>query len=151
MEAYKEITFGYYVAENEEREPGSYDINGDKITSSTQIAEPMHDMSFRNITTPKEVGKKQRELLGQTMNERYRNSIEYCQKNGCKISGIILKGVNHTEIFNRNLNPNMDYFIQQVADFYFKGELLTESPEACVPTINESFQIARNNKDYRTK
>lgn len=39
----------------------------------------MHDMSFRGATTPKEVGKKQRQIFGQTMNERYRKSIEACK------------------------------------------------------------------------
>ncbi len=42
-------------------------------------------MSYRAITTPKEVGISQRALLGQTMNERYKNSIEYYKNNGYDI------------------------------------------------------------------
>ena len=151
MESYKKILFGYYVAENEEREPGNYDINGDEITDSSQIAMPMHDISFKSITTPKEVGKRQRELLGQTMNERFKNSIEFYKCNGYKISGIILKGVNHSGIFNINSNPNLSYFAKQISEFYYDGKLLTESKEACVPSINESFQISRNNQEIRIK
>jgi hypothetical protein len=33
-------------------------------------------MSFRSISTQKEVGQKQRQLLGQTMNERFKKAIE---------------------------------------------------------------------------
>lgn len=151
MYSYKKILFGYYVAENEEREPGNYDINGDEITDSSQIAMPMHDMSFRSITTPKGVGKKQRELLGKTMDERFKNSIEFYKRNGYKISGIILKGVNHSGIFNINSNPNLSYFAKQISEFYYDGKLLTESKETCVPSINESFQISRNNQEIRIK
>lgn len=150
-EAYKNIIFGYYVAENEEREAANWDINGDKIISSNQIASPMHDMSYRELTTPKEVGKKQRTLLGQTMNERYKNSIEYYKKKGINISGIILKGANHFGIFNSNINPSADYLKQQLIRFYYEGEPLEGNNDNCVPIMNENFQINRNNKNEKIK
>lgn len=80
LDAYRQIRFGYYVAEKEEKEPGDWNQEGERITDSNkQVRTPMHDMSFRGATTPKEVGKKQRQIFGQTMNERYRKSIEACK------------------------------------------------------------------------
>lgn len=77
IEAYKKIQFGYYVGEKEELDTGEWNIEGDKgITDQCKILAPMHDMSFRSVTTPKKVGIKQRHILGQTMNERYRQAIE---------------------------------------------------------------------------
>ena len=122
IEAYKKIQFGYYVAEYEEKEQGSYDINGEKITTHSQIPAPMHDMSYRAITTKKEVGKKQRELLGETMNKRYKNTIEYYKKLGIDISGIILRSASHANIFDSRINRSADYLKQQMIDFYNKKE-----------------------------
>ena len=111
----------------------------------------MHDMSYRAITTPKEVGISQRALLGQTMNERYKNSIEYYKNNGYDISGIILKGANHAGIFNSNVNPSADYLKQQLINFYYKHKPLTANQENCASKMNESFQIARNNHSQTEK
>ena len=77
IEEYKKIKFGYYVGEKEEQDAGVWDTEGNRfVDEKTQIRAPMHDMSFRSLTTPKEVGKRQRQLLGQTMNERYKKAIE---------------------------------------------------------------------------
>ena len=77
IEDYKKIKFGYYVGEKEEQDTGEWDVEGDKyICAKGQIRAPMHDMSFRSVTTPKEIGQKQRQLLGQTMDERYKKAIE---------------------------------------------------------------------------
>lgn len=142
-EAYKNIQFGYYVAENEARESGSYDINGEKIVSPNQIPAPMHDMSYRIPTTPLEVGKKQRELYGTTMDERYKNAIEYYQKLGINISAIILRDANHRGIFNSNITRSSDYLKQQLLNFYIKKEPLKKDSINCVSKINDTFQLSR--------
>jgi hypothetical protein len=77
IDEYKKIKFGYYVGEKEEQDAGEWDIEGNKYTGAEgQIEAPMHDMSFRSVSTQKEVGQKQRQLLGQTMNERFKKAIE---------------------------------------------------------------------------
>jgi hypothetical protein len=77
IDEYRKIKFGYYVGEKEEKDDGNWDIEGNKYTGAKdQIKAPMHDMSFRSVSTPKAVGKKQRQLLGQTMNERFKKAIE---------------------------------------------------------------------------
>ncbi len=85
---YRKIQFAYYVGEFEARKAGNFDINGDRITSDMQIPAPMHDMSFRSVSTPKEVGIEQRKLLGQTLNERYKNAIEANKRYGIDIEGV---------------------------------------------------------------
>lgn len=145
-EAYKNIQFGYYVAEYEERELGSYDIKGERVTELSQIPAPMHDMSYRGITTPKEVGKKQREILGETMNERYKNAIEYYKNIGIDISGIILRGANHSGILDNRVNRSADYLKEQMVNFYNTGEPLKSDLYNCVGKMDETFQTRRNLK-----
>lgn len=143
LDSYKKIQFGYYVAQNEEKEGGSYDINGERVTSSTQIPAPMHDMSYRSLSTPKEVGKSQRELFGETMNSRFQNSIEFYKKLGIDISAIILRDATHREIFNSNIVRSSDYLKQQLINFYRKKEPLKKDSINCVSEINNSFQKSR--------
>lgn len=77
VEEYKKIKFGYYVGEREEQDDGNWNLEGERYEKGKgQVRAPMHDMSFMSITTPKEVGALQRQLLGQTMNERYKKAIE---------------------------------------------------------------------------
>lgn len=64
----------------------------------------MHDMLYRGITIPKTVGKLQRNMLGQTMNERFKNTIEEYKKMEIDILGIILKGLQHHGIFNNKID-----------------------------------------------
>lgn len=149
IEAYKKIKFGYYVAENEEREPGSHDINGERIIDSSQIPAPMHDMSYRAITTTKEVGKKQRELFGETMNERYKNVIDYYKNLGIDISGIILRGANHSGIFDSRTNRSADYLKQQMINFYNKKEPLKYDLHNCVERMDETFQQIRTKENVK--
>lgn len=119
-EVYKKIQFAYYVGEKEAMESGNFDINGDRIKDNTQIAAPMHDMSFRSVITPKEVGKVQRQLLGKGFDERYKNSIEANKRYGIDIEGIIIEGSTHRDIFNARVTPNSRYLIGQIIDFYNK-------------------------------
>ncbi len=145
--AYKQIQFAYYVGEHEEREPGSYDINGDKIINDKQVAAPMHDMSYREITTKTEVGKKQREILGETMDERYKNSIEYCKKIGIDISGIILRGAYHHGILDDKVNPSAEYLKNSILEFYYEGKQFKSDSVNCVEKLNETFQKNRNERN----
>lgn len=152
FEEYKKIQFGYYVAENEEREPGNYDINGDiLIKKSSQIPTPMHDMSYRTPTTPKEIGIKQRELLGKSMNERYWNAIKYYKKMGISISGIVLRFAEHNSIFNSKQTRCFEYLKNQLWQFYKYRNQLKSDAINCVDKINgyfqESRQTLRDNKE----
>ena len=146
LDSYKKIQFGYYVAQNEEREGGSYDINGEKVTSRSQILAPMHDMSYRNRSTPKEVGKSQRKLLGETMNDRFQNSIRFYKELGIDISAIILRDANHLGIFNSKITRSADYLKQQLINFYRKKEPLKKDSINCVSEIDDSFQKDRNER-----
>lgn len=141
--AFRNIQYGYYVAENEERENAEWDINGDFIESKKQIPAPMHDMSFRAVTTPKEVGKAQRERLGQTMNERYRHSIEYYKELDIDVSSIILRDAVHGTIFNSNITRTSPYLKEQILNFYYHGIPLQYDEINCAKKMNEKFQKTR--------
>lgn len=148
FEEYKKIKFGYYVAEKEEKEPGNWSIDGERCNKNDgKIRAPMHDMSFREITMPKEVGKKQRELLGQTMNERYKNSIDINKKLGIDIEGIILKGANHGNIFNPQKTTTSQFLVKQLLEFHKNNEntvQLNPKGEGCCENLDLSFQNERN-------
>ena len=142
-EKYKNIQFGYYVAENEEREPGNYDINGDRVINSSQIRAPMHDMSYRTPSTPKNIGIKQRNLFGTTMNERYFNAINYYKRCGIKISVIVLRDAEHNSILDSRKNRCFKYLKDQLLRFYKYRQELTPDKINCIDKINESFQEKR--------
>lgn len=146
-EAYKKIQFAYYVGEKEAMEPGNFDINGDRIKNNTQIASPMHDMSFRSTTTPKEVGKVQRQLLGKGLDERYKNSIEANKRYGIDIEGIIVESSTHRDIFNARVTPNSRYLIRQIINFYNKHKQFDSNASGCCKRIDESYQNQRENCD----
>lgn len=145
--AYKQIQFGYYVAEKEAEEPGEYDINGDRITSDKQIPAPMHDMSFRSATTPKDIGALQRQLLGVTLNERYKKSIKANKMFGINIDGIIVSGSTHRDIHNSVKTPASRYLINQIIRFYQGHRQLNPSDLGCCENIDESYQKARESKN----
>ncbi len=144
-EDYKHIQFAYYVGEFEARKAGDFDINGDRITSDAQIPAPMHDMSFRSVTTPKEVGIEQRKLLGQTLNERYKNAIEANKRYGIDIEGVIVSDSSHRYIYNEKITPAFACLKKQIIDFYHKHKQLNPDAQGCSKNINESYQKAREN------
>lgn len=148
-DAYKQIQFAYYVAEKEAEEPGEYDVNGDKITSNKQVPAPMHDISFRSVTTPKKVGIVQRQLFGKGLDERYRNSIEANKIYGIDIEGIIVEGSTHRDIFNIVVTPSSKELIGQIIDYYNIHKQFNSEAQGCCKKIDESYQKARetNNKD----
>ena len=142
-EVYKQIQFGYYVGEKEAEEPGSFDINGDRIKTDTQIAAPMHDMSFRSVTTPKDVGIVQRQLLGKTLDERYKNAIKANKIYGIDIEGIIVSGSTHKDIHNSKVTPSAKYLIEQIANFYSRHKQLDPNYQGCCKRIDKSYQDKR--------
>lgn len=103
-------------------------------------------MSYRAMTTPKNVGRKQREMFGETINERYKNSIEYYKNLGINISAIILREANHSNIFDSRTSRSADYLKQQIISFYNKHELLKYDFHNCVEKINGRFQQERSLK-----
>lgn len=145
LEDYKRIKFGYYVGEKEEKDDGNWNLDGEKYNKNDgKIRAPMHDMSFRGITMPKEVGKMQRELLGQTMNERYKNSIEINKKLGIDIEGIILEGADHRNIFNSQKTATSQLLVKQLLDFHQSNIQLNPKGEGCCENLDLSFQNERN-------
>lgn len=146
-EEYKKIQFAYYVGEREGAKAGSYDINGDKITNDNQIPAPMHDMSFRSVTTPKDVGVEQRKLLGQTLNERYKNAIEANKRYGIDIEGIVVSGSSHKHIHDFEKTPSSRYLKDQITAFYETHKQFDPKATGCCEYIDNSYQRTRE-MDY---
>ena len=144
---YKQIQFAYYVGEKEAEEPGNFDINGDIITSNKQIAAPMHDMSFRGETTPKDVGIIQRQLLGKSLNERYKNAIEANKIYGIDIEGIVVEGATHGDIYNPVITPSSKFLKEQVIKFYLIHKQLNPKAQGCCENIDDSYQEYREKID----
>lgn len=136
-EAYKQIQFGYYASEREAEESGNFDINGNIISTRNQIAAPMHDMSFRSVTTPKDVGTLQRQLLGKSIDERYKNAIEANKKYGIDIEGIVVSDYTHRNILNSKA------LREQLIRFYSKYEQLSPKAKGCCEKIDISYQKLR--------
>lgn len=89
IEDYKKMNFDYYV--------GSLEC---EIKSSTRFDEngnlaPMHDMSYFDRSVPTDVGKAQREALGQNMFERAEKTISILRSMGVNISHKILPNITH--------------------------------------------------------
>lgn len=142
-EAYKKIQFAYYVGEKEAEEPGNYDINGDKIINSKQIAAPMHDMSFRSMTTPKEIGIVQRKLLGESLDERYKNAIHANKIFGIDIEGIVVADSTHRYILNTIVTPSARFLKEQIIRFYSEHKQFDRKAIGCTENIDMSYQETR--------
>lgn len=97
-EAYRKITFNYYVGELETLTESS-DRNG-KIY-------PMHDMSYMERSVPSIPGEQYRQMYGQDMFARANTIVKLLQKNGYKISHQILPNIAHNE---REANDIMKRF-----------------------------------------
>lgn len=97
-EAYRKITFNYYVGELETLTESS-DRNG-KIY-------PMHDMSYMERSVPSIQGEQYRQMYGQDMFARANTIVKLLQKNGYKISHQILPNIAHNE---REANDIMKRF-----------------------------------------
>ena len=89
LEEYKKIPFTYYVAglECEIKSKNMSDENGNAV--------PLHDMSYNEKSTPKEVGNLQRKVLGQNMFMRAENTTKILRDSGFNISHVILPETAH--------------------------------------------------------
>lgn len=129
-EAYKKIQFAYYVAEFEADKPAyEFDINGNKILrdangnklDAKQVAPPMHDMSYHLRSTPLDIGKEQRQEIGEDLSLRYKSCIQYYEDNGYEISSKIYKGSRHGNIY-LNENPSRYGVIKDILALYKYGQ-----------------------------
>lgn len=107
----------------------------------------MHDMSFRSITTPKDVGIEQRKLLGQTLNERYKNAIEANKRYGIDMEGIVVSGSSHRHIHNSVKTPSSRYLKDQIIAFYGTHKQFDSKATGCCEDIDDSYQRTRE-MDY---
>ena len=73
----------------------------------------MHDMSYFDRSVPKDVGKKQRELLGKDMFQRARNTIDKLKSIGIDIEQYIIKGRSHNNQSGIGVNEIGDQIIKE--------------------------------------
>lgn len=134
---YKKIKFGYYVGEEEEIDLYQWKKRNRECNSTSVYAElPTHDMSLRERTTPKKIGDIQRKYLGQSIDQRYANSIAINKKFGIEIEGIIIRGVNHRNIFDGK-NIQLEFLSEQLLDFIFCDIQLNPRAKFCCNHIRE--------------
>ena len=153
-QAYQDIDFAYYVGEYEAYNPGNWDINGNAIErdnngiklDESQLEAPMHDMSYRGHSISKEVGRKQRELYGRDLNERFKNSIQYYQDNGYKIVEKIFKGIGHRGIFNARKYQYASEVVTDIKNFYNGNPAFEHDIESTASNLDMSKQHRRETK-----
>lgn len=104
--SYLGITFRYYVGELEtiNKVNTRFDDNGNPA--------PMHDMSYFERSVPKQIGLKQREMLGQEMFIRAKNTIEFLRRMGINIEHKIVEGRTHNNKSGVGVNEIGDKIIK---------------------------------------
>lgn len=105
FEKYSQIKFRYYVGEFEDkRKSDEYkDENGEPA--------PMHDMSYNAISVPKQVGEKQRQMLGKNLFERIENTLKLLTK---------ITDIDHTIIKGRSHNNKSGIGVNELGDAYVR-------------------------------
>ena len=155
---YRKIKFAYYVGELETKTPAwEYDIDGRKIErnqdgnqiNKSQIAPPMHDMSYYLRSIDYERGKHQRAVLGEDISQRYKKCIEYYEKNGYDITNKIYRGAEHRGIFSRS-NPSFETLLRDIILFYKEGKDF-EKDIVAVKEISMKPQRQREEKTEKSK
>lgn len=108
FQSYQHINFRYYVGELEtqNKSENRFDENGKKA--------PMHDMSYFDKSVPKEVGQKQRDLLGKDMFIRANNTVAVLRNMGINIEHKIISGRSHSNISGIGVNELGDDFVSRV-------------------------------------
>lgn len=140
-EAYKSIDFAYYVGEHEASNPAEWDIEENPIEKGkSQLRAPMHDMSYHGHSTPKDIGEKQRETYGRSLNDRFKNSVQYYRDNGYKIVDLIYKGVGHNNIFGSRIAGKV---IKDIMDFYRGNPAFEFDSFSSVTELDMSEQLQR--------
>lgn len=156
---YKDIDFAYYVGELEAKEPATnFDIKGNrlekdeqgKLTNSSQIVPPMHDMSYLPKSIPLKIAEKQRVLYGTDLQTRFKKCIQWYQENGYKIKAKIYKGANHKELF-KNDYPFKTNFLRDLYVFYRSGNISTAfyKDDSSADRIDMSYQNKREDENTR--
>ena len=107
FQSYQHINFRYYVGELEiqNKSETRFDEDGNKA--------PMHDMSYFDKSVPKEVGQKQRILLGQDMFTRANNTVEALKSMGINIEHKVILGRSHSNISGIGVNELGDEFVSR--------------------------------------
>lgn len=155
---YRKIQFAYYVGELETKDPAcEYDVNGNpiqrnqegKVINNNQIIPPMHDMSYHPRSIDVQRGKYQRQILGEDLSQRYKNCIEYYEKNGYNITSKIYRGADHKGIFSRS-NPSFETLLKDINLFYKNGKSFSNDI-AGVEEISMEPQIQRNQKSDKDR
>ena len=105
MEGYKEIDFTYYVGKLE-----TQNKTNERLDEKGNPA-PMHDMSYFDRSVPKEVGQKQRDILGTDLFDRAEKTIELLKDNGIKVKHIIIPGRSHSNNSGLGVNEQGDKIV----------------------------------------
>lgn len=95
-DAYKIIQMAYFVAENESKEIRT------QITDKGKTDYEMHDMSFKNNSTPIITGSQFRYKYGQTLSKRFQSCINQLENGGYSIRSKIYKDADHKSLFSKN-------------------------------------------------
>ena len=148
MEAYKEIMFGYYVGELEEKDKTSYLIS---LDNNLVTLGAMHDMSYRVESVKEEVGALQRSIYGVSLNDRFKNSIQARKDLEINTEGIIIEGADHRDIFDRKRTPNTPYLVEQLLRFYDNNIQLNPNGKGCCQNIDSRYQEERNRNAFERK
>lgn len=155
-EEYKKIKFAYYVGELEAKDPAwEFDTYGNPIKrdskgtaiDSSQIIPPMHDMSFMKRSIDTEIGILQREKLGQDIQERWKNCIEYYKQNGYSITHKIYRGAEHKGIYFKNMNLFADIVLKEMKSFYESGTEFAQD----ISSVEEISMKPQRERDNKTK
>lgn len=105
FESYSKIKFRYYVGEYETQNKSNTRVD------DFDAPAPMHDMSYFNRSVPVDVGKKQREILGEDMFSRAKRTIQVLKILGIDIQHEIILGRGHNNINGIGVNELGDKII----------------------------------------
>lgn len=130
--AYKKIQFAYYVGELEAKEMATR-----KDVCGNEIQKAMHDMTYMDMSIPREIGCMYRKVMNCADNEKsfneiiengdeaefdktMLNAIEWYKKHGYTIINKIYKDTTHNEIYSGryryNVLEDMKKFVEDGID-----------------------------------
>lgn len=103
----------------------------------------MDILSYHGHSTPKDIGEKQREAYGISLNDRFKNSIQYYKEHGYKIIDMIYKGTGHRSMFNSRANRFAGKVIKDIIDFYSGNPAFEFDSLSSVTELDMSEQHSR--------
>ena len=117
--AYKEIKFFNYVGEKEEL------TKSDTRLDEFGNAAPMHDMTYMERSTPKDIGTVFRKIFGYNMMDRFNNINEIYQSLGYDINTKVFAGKYHNSINGQDgLGELANIYVY---NFYMNSTILEEN------------------------